>query len=583
MDIFSFIKTRISILDVAQQYTTLKKAGMYWKGCCPFHQERTGSFTVSPHKNIFYCFGCHAGGDIVAFMTKAENYTPLQAAQHLAERYRIDLPETLQHEAPSRAQRDQYQHTCKTVALWCQKQLERSTAAREYVAKRGLEKPTLELYNVGFFPTGARALKDLVTVCQQENILLADLMNAHILYAKENGSYYSPFEERVIFPITDSQGRFCGFGGRTYRAEDVRVKYYNSHEHEFFSKGSILYGLSQAKKAIQDRASVYLVEGYMDCLALAQAGYPNAVATLGTACTQEHLKTLARYAQKLHTLYDGDNAGQKAVLRLTQLCWDVELDPYVVVLPDKEDPASLVAQGKDLTPFLEQAVDIFTFFINTTTNGFETLPLNERLSRVKAILQVINGIQDPLKRSLLLEKTSAASKIPVATLLQAPQEVKKSAVKPANDRPTPEGPKDAQIEISDLEKKLFSAIISSQYRLNQHEFTFLKFTCPEPLWSILERHQEALAHNPQPAIADVCKDGERDVVMRILMEDEITGPGMVLQDLLAQFYKKQWKLLVHRIKIETHKAQKLQDFEKVTAIITQFQQLKQKFFKKDQA
>ena len=172
-------------------------------------------------------------------------------------------------------------------------------------------------------------------------------MTAGILSESKN-ALYSPFEDRIMFPITDNLGRFCGFGGRTFMPQDERPKYYNSKENNFFTKGSLIFGLNVAKRDIQHKEIVFVVEGYMDCIAMAQHGYTNTVATLGTACTLEHLKQLSRYASYVYVLYDGDAAGQSAILRLTELCWNVNMDLKVIRLPRQEDPASFLAKGKAL-------------------------------------------------------------------------------------------------------------------------------------------------------------------------------------------------------------------------------------------
>ena len=200
--------------------------------------------------------------------------------------------------------------------------------------------------------------------------------------------------------------------------EDTRAKYYNSQDHPYFSKGTILYGFYQAKKYIQDTGTVYIVEGYLDCIALAQAEIPQTVATLGTACTAEHIKNLSRYAEKLYTVYDGDAAGQKAALRLTQLCWDVELEPYVIQLPTGEDPCSIVAQGNDVSNLVAQAVNIFEYFIQKTaenSNGAE-LSLQEKMARIKAIIELICQVQDPIKQDFLLQKAAQACQVPYENL-----------------------------------------------------------------------------------------------------------------------------------------------------------------------
>ena len=330
MSLFKFVKDNVAILDVISAYTTLKQAGHYWKGCCPFHSEKTASFTVSPHKNIFYCFGCHIGGDAIAFIEKIENCTPLQATEFLVERFSLTVPEELLSKDHGKKvkqadEKKQYWDLCAYTALWCHQQLLKSESLQKYFAQRGIGANSINSFLLGFFPSGQYALKSLIDFVKTHNYLLDDLLAANIVSVTK-GTIFSPLEDRIIFPIKDHLGRYCGFGGRIFKENDTRPKYYNSKENPYFSKGSLLFGFDLAKKNIQQTGTTFLVEGYIDCLAMVQHGFTNTIATLGTACNLDHLKTIARYSQSLYVLFDGDSAGQKAMLRLTELAWHVNLD-----------------------------------------------------------------------------------------------------------------------------------------------------------------------------------------------------------------------------------------------------------------
>ncbi len=326
MNLFSYLKTRVTILDVVSEYATLKKAGLYYKGQCPFHSEKTASFTVSPHKEIFYCFGCHVGGDVIAFIAKIEQCSQTDAAKHLIDRYNIELPTTLSAQVNLSPNSDKhYFHICQVVTDWCHQQLLKSAEPFSYLSKRGITKKSIQDFKIGFMPGGLANIKKFITDLNKEQILVDDLLEWHILSRAKN-ILFSPYEDRIIFPISDPIGRYCGFGGRIFKPQDTRPKYYNSHENDNFAKGQLVFGLDKAKKDIQKTTKVFLVEGYTDCIAMAQSGFTNTVATLGTACTLDHLNVLGRYAQELYVLYDGDNAGQQAILRIGQLCWQASLD-----------------------------------------------------------------------------------------------------------------------------------------------------------------------------------------------------------------------------------------------------------------
>lgn len=595
MNIFSVIKSHIQILNVVQEYTTLKKAGNYWKGQCPFHHERTASFTVSPHKEIFYCFGCHAGGDVVAFIAKAEHCSPMEAVKHLAQRYTIQLPqETLQQFTTQRHEKESYTHAHDTVAHWCVEQFHKSHIAQEYIKKRGINQKSIETFTLGYFPGGQQSIKRLLAVCKEKNILAQDLIQSHILREGQSG-LYSPYEERITFPIHDALGRACGLGGRIFIPDDTRAKYYNSQDHPYFSKGTILYGFHQAKRYIQDTGTVYVVEGYLDCIALVQAGIAQTVATLGTACTAEHIKNIARYAEKLYTVYDGDAAGQKAALRLTQLCWDVDLEPYVIQLPAGEDPCSLVARGVPVKELANNASNIFEYFIQKTTESNTIEPsLHEQMSRTKAIIELIGQVVDPIKQDFLLQKAAQTCQVPYETLKKQVTQRKNRQIDaplrkitPATDKNLLNGKegqsvkKDTQIEISDLEKKIFSAIISKKYILTPEEHAFLKLAFSPYLFTVIERlgaHKERLDHI---SVTELCLENEREFIVSLSMEDEVQGQGPALEELFLQFYKKRWKMIVNGVKIKIAQAQKLNHDQELKMIVNQFQNLKQKLFMKE--
>ena len=267
---------------------------------------------------------------------------------------------------------------------------------------------------MGYFPSGSQALKSLLAHVGTKKFVAADLLDWHILEQSKQ-VLYSPFQERIIFPISDHLGRACGFGGRIFKPQDERPKYYNSKENEFFTKGSLLFGFDQAKQKIHDTGTVFLVEGYTDCLAMVQAGYANTVATLGTACTLEHLKQLARHAHTLYVLYDGDSAGQKAMLRLADLAWEVNLEPLVITLPADQDPASILAT-QSLEPYVKRAQDIFMYYVDSLGAGFRRLPLGEKLRVAHRLLELIGKIESPLKRDLLLSRASEVLGVPFETL-----------------------------------------------------------------------------------------------------------------------------------------------------------------------
>ncbi len=580
MSIFSFIKSRVSIVDVVNEYATLAKAGTYLKGRCPFHHEKTASFTVSPHKEIYYCFGCHAGGDVISFISKVENCSQIEAAQFLAERYHLEIPENAftQKETPTK----QYYDICKAFARWAHEQLFKHPAVLAYLNNRHISRSALDQFTLGYVPSGLAAIKQCIIALKKDNILVDDLIEAHII-AQGKSILYSPFEDRIIFPIKDHLGRFCGFGGRVYQPHDTRSKYYNSRENDFFIKGTILFGLDCAKKAIQENGTVFLVEGYTDCIAMTEHGYPNTVATLGTACTLAHLKLLARYAQYVYLLYDSDKAGQDAVLRLTHLCWQANMELKVVHLPQGQDPASFLTAGNDLTARISQAEDIFDFFIASLGKDFGIQPLAEKMERIRNLLETIRGITDSLKQDILLQSASRAFDIPFDSLKRELGATGSSHTTPADatpaaveEAPTPESTP------SPLEKRLFCAIINSwctseSIDLENHSYIIDVIT--SPLKEIL---RTAVTYKMEhssfgfPNVFDTLNDDQKHYISKLLVEYDEPVNQAHSQQLLVQFQKQYWKRIIRTITTQLHQAQKEGNSGAVQKILRDYAQLKEK-------
>lgn len=582
MNLFSYLKSRLAILDVVNHYTTVRKTGQYWKGCCPFHSEKTPSFTVSPDKNIFYCFGCHAGGDVIAFIARIENMSPIEAVHHLAENYSIQFPEGLEKSIKAPANKDEkkhYWHLCQLVAQWCHENLLRSSKGISYFRQRGIDRQTLELFWLGYFPQGMQTIKSLLEYCMPYNYLAHDLVEASIISVGK-AQLFSPFEERLIFPIRDHMGRFCGFGGRTFMPNDERSKYYNSKENSFFLKGSLLFGFDLAKQAIQKQEKVLLVEGYTDCIAMVQHGFSNTLATLGTACTIEHLKTIARYAGVVYILYDGDQAGQKAILRLTELCWQVNLDLKVVQLPPDEDPASLLSKGEDFKMLLNNAQDIFSFFIDKLGVDFSQKNFNEKLQATKQLLKIILSIEDPLKQDFLLQNAAKSLDIPLATL-------KGELLRGQNTLQTATNNASAVIlapispllkTISELEKKLFSVIINNIGILQKEDWYLIDYF-NEPLRNILLKIQ---LETDKGVILDFISFFElltveqKDLISKLLLEFQEYTHENNFSYLFAQFQKQHWKEIIAVFKIKLAKAEQDGNKNLVQKLLHDFQKFKKR-------
>ncbi len=576
MNIFTFIKAKISILDTVSQYVALKKAGHYWKGQCPFHSEKTASFTVSPHRDIFYCFGCHAGGDVITFISQVEHCTQIEAAKIIADKFNLEVPETLSKDFDKKPDvKKRYFALCELVTQWCHEQLKKNASAQAYVANRAITDTTMNQFMVGYFPGTQKSIAALTKFISTHQFLLQDLFDAGIV--QEGKTHFSPFEERIIFPIANHLGNFCGFGGRVFKPGDDRSKYYNSKENDYFHKGSILFGLDKAKKEIQKKEAAFLVEGYTDCIAMVQAGYANTVATLGTACTVEHLKALSHHAHTLYVLYDADTAGRQASLRLATLCWQVNLEVKVVALTPGSDPASLLQQKNTLDQEIAQAQDIFVFFLNTLGENYANEPLQHKIQATRECLDVIRKIEDPLKRDILLQKAATIFGISLdllkRELIGAGQAIPKKVPQPDLE----------ELEtISSLEKKLMYGILNDTRLLEKPEIRNLLEYLPEPLKTIVDKLKSLSGQEEREVFGsffDTLEQKERMLVHQLLLQDQ-EEESLDLENLITQLEKKYWKTMVTTTKMRLARAQASNDQAEVQMVVKEFLELKRRLLHK---
>lgn len=578
MNIFEFIKSKVSILDVIQEYVTLKPAGKYWKGPSPFRSERVPSFTVSPHKEIYYCFSSGQGGDVISFIANIENCTQLEAVQYLIDRYKIQVPATLEWNktAADVTKKTVYEKTCDFFAQWCHTMLKNNPAAQKYLRGRGISQATIDQFTIGYCPVGEEPLKSMIASAQKSSLLLQDFLDAQLIMDGRQG-LYAPFEDRIIFPIYSHLGGCCGFGGRIFKEHDTRAKYYNSHDHDYFNKSSIIFGLDVAKKTIQKKGYAFLVEGYLDCITMSQSGYTNTVATLGTACTLEHLKQLSRYAKKLYVMYDGDDAGQKAMIRLAEMCWQVNLELLIITLPPTEDPASFLMAGKNLEPLITSAPDIFEFFIEHVGSQFFTKSLQERLAALHQLLETVAQIPDPLQKDLLLHKMATTFDTSFETLRL---QIQKKKVQPQKTLEIPEeiATKKSLFEgVPPLEKKLFAAILNSEVSLEQDDEEFILKHISPTLASLLQKHRY---HNHRfDMFFNNLTEEEQTVVSNSTVEYGQDNGTHLLQKLVAEFYKQQWKILVHGVKMRLAQSGNASS-EQQEKILLEFHELKKNIMRK---
>lgn len=350
-DIIERITREADIVEIISESVPLKKAGTNYKGLCPFHGEKSPSFTVTPHKGIFYCFGCNEGGDVISFLMKHEKLEFIEAVERLAKRLGITLPKS---EDKRIGDANDVYYKINAYALWFfREELKKSEAARAYLRERGISDETLNSFELGFAPDGFENLLQFFNAKKipLDKALALGLLRRH----PERGTFYDFFRNRVMFPIRDRQGRVIGFGGRTLSSKPDEAKYVNSPESPVYHKSSELYGLHRNKKMISGERRAVVVEGYIDVVACAQLGCDTAVAPLGTSFTNEQAKALARFADDIVLLFDGDQAGQKAAAKAFATVLESGRHPRIASLAGAKDPGDLL-KASDGATVLSKAI-----------------------------------------------------------------------------------------------------------------------------------------------------------------------------------------------------------------------------------
>lgn len=363
------------IIDVVSGYIPLKRAGRNFKACCPFHQEKTPSFMVSPDKQIFHCFGCGAGGDVFSFLMKYEQLTFPEALQRLAERAHIKLPERKTGSTESRSEKDSLYQVYQEAAQFYYQNLMKSPAgkrAREYLSGRKFGSAEAERFKLGYASSGWQELYDHL---KQKNFAEKILFQSGLIArSQKNGQPFDLFRDRVMFPIFNANGKVIALGGRIMGQGEP--KYLNSPESAIFRKRRELYGLHAAKRASALAGGIrriMIVEGYLDCIRLHMNGFENAVATLGTSLTEEHVQILKRYADEAIVVFDGDKAGEQASLRGLDIFLEQGMNVKVLGMPKGEDPDSLIqTRGREtMETLLSESQDVFDFKLGVLLKRYD--------------------------------------------------------------------------------------------------------------------------------------------------------------------------------------------------------------------
>ena len=414
------IKTKLNIEDIVAQYVPLKKAGRYLKANCPFHQEKTPSFMVSPEKQIAYCFSCQKGGDLFAFIQEVEGLDFREALEYLADKAHVDLPKNVHVPQVSRDAKD----LLKAIHIDASKffvqklwETEEGEKVRAYLKNRGIEEETMKFFQLGFAPKDGDALcRHLLSKKYEPK----DLLESTLVLSRDSAltKFSDRFQLRLMFPIDDQSGEPVAFGGRALKKGDD-PKYLNSPEYALYHKGKTLYNLGRAKQAIRSEDLAVLVEGYLDVMASHQAGVSYVAATSGTALTEDQFRLLKRSTKNIALAFDSDSAGQEALLRAVKIAQNLDLELFVISIEGvkdaadlvKQDPQAWVAAVQNRKPYLD-------YFFDLWKNSLNSSDVQEKKAFSDRFMELLMGLKHPVLQDHYLKKLAEAIGTPAEMLLR---------------------------------------------------------------------------------------------------------------------------------------------------------------------
>ncbi len=432
------IRNAIDIIEVVSNYVRLKKRGKNYLGLCPFHKEKTPSFTVSAEKQMYHCFGCGKGGNIFTFVMEMDKISFIEAVRALASKAGIIIPEESEPVSKEESIIEKYFAIMRFAGMHFFRNLtetDEGKDALDYFHKRGFTDETIRTFGLGY---AINSWDALITKAQSEEFEIEDVVKVGLARMRDDGSLYDYFRGRAMFPILSVQGRVIGFGARKMREDDaIAGKYINSPESPLYNKSRVLYGLFHAKEAIRQEDNALMVEGYADLISLYQAGIKNVVASSGTALTEEQLTLISRYSKNLTLVYDADSAGSSATVRGIDLALERGLHVQIVELPEGEDPDSFVQKhgGNEFRELMKNAISFINFRAKQFQKAGAFTTAEGKTNAIRSIVQTIAKIKDELKRNFYIKEVAEKYDVYESLLFRELEQ----AIKQENRMNRPEG------------------------------------------------------------------------------------------------------------------------------------------------
>jgi DNA primase len=538
------LKARLDIVDAISEYVEIKRAGQNYKGLCPFHSEKTPSFMVSPDKQIFHCFGCGAGGDIIHFVMKYENLSFHESLKLLAKKAGLSLKEYKAGNAGD-GLREKLVEIHKASSQLFAENLKRSKNAGEYLMERGLSDETIRAFSLGY---AIRDWHNLSYHLKAKGFPTSLVVQSGVVSSGDKG-IYDTFRDRIMFPISDIQGDVIAFGGRVM--DDAQPKYLNSPDSPIFKKGETLYGLNYAKEGIRKNGYAIIAEGYFDVLLCHQKGFRNSVAPLGTALTAGHLQKLKRFTKKVVVVFDGDKAGKAAARRSIPLLLEQMFSPRILLLPEGEDPDSFLRKRGDaaFSALISKTRTPVDFILSTSER--------DRAETVREAVEVVSYAGDMIMKEELVRELSEKSGMRESVIREELKRADGRLRERPREKPSPSSP---PAFCYDAELLLLSAILAFPEKLNDvlQAVPAEEFRNPT-VKSILEKL--SLAENDIRNVLSSFSGEEREMVTRLSFQPgfESTDLDRNIEDCVARIRSRkiraQQELIHEKIKLAENAGQ----------------------------
>ena len=402
------IKSKNDIVDIVSQYVVLKRAGRNYMGLCPFHKEKSGSFCVSPDKQIFHCFGCGVGGNVFHFISKIENLNFKESVEMLANRAGVELPVSGNFEDDKLAKlKSRVYEVNKCAAEFYHENLYKPTAkpGQEYVKKRHLDNKTLKAFKIGY----SGRFNELYTELKSKGFTEEEILASCLVNRNPDGKFIDRFRRRLMFPIQDTRNRVIAFGGRVL--DDSKPKYINSSENIVYSKGKHLFGLNVAKK--EHLKKIIIVEGYMDAISLHQRGITNAVASLGTALTESQGRLLRKSSEQVIIGYDADGAGQAATVRGLEILQNLGCDIRILQIEGAKDPDEFVVKygPERFQMYVDKAISLVEFKVKMLKKSLDLDNVNDKIKFLNEVAKIVAKVENSMEREVYVDKISLEYKV----------------------------------------------------------------------------------------------------------------------------------------------------------------------------